>query len=207
MEVLILSKTYLGLNNVFVGGMVLENKQFIRLLNPDGWHPYWDTEYQIGQVWDIDFRKVENLQKPHNEDVIVESQSPTPIRSIDNLSQFILQSDVHIWRGSIDHLFDSRLLWAEAGAGYISDFQHNIPAHSEGFWINDKPLNYEQDGHYLYLSVHSRGSKRKLKYKGLAPPRASIPAHTLLRVSLAKWWKPDGSVDEKRCYLLLSGWY
>ena len=205
MEVLILSKTYLGGNNVFVGGMVLENKQYIRLLNPDGWHPYLDTEYQIGQVWDIDFQKVENLSDPHNEDVIVESQSY--IRSIDDLSGFILQSGVRIWRGSIDHLFDSRLLWAEAGAGYISELQRNIPKHSEGFWINDKQINYEQDGHYLYLPAYRHGSKRKMKYKGLAQPRASIPAHTLLRVSLARWWKPEGSVDEKRCYLLLSGWY
>jgi hypothetical protein len=205
MEVLILSKTYLGGNNVFVGGMVLESKQYIRLLNPDGWHPYLDTEYQIGQVWDIDFQKVEILRDPHNEDVIVKSQSH--IRSIDNLSGFILQSGVRIWRGSIDHLFDSRLLWAEAGAGYISELQRNIPTHSEGFWVNDKQLNYERDGHYLYLPAHRHGSKRKMKYKGLAQPRASIPAHTLLRVSLARWWKPEGSVDEKRCYLLLSGWY
>ncbi len=155
MEVLILSKTYLGGNNVFVGGMVLENKQYIRLLNPDGWHPYLDTEYHIGQVWDIVCKKVENLIDPHNEDVIVRSQSY--IRSIDDLSGFILQSGARIWRGSIDRLFDSRLLWAEAGAGYISKLHRNIPKHSKGLWIDDKQINYERDGPYLYQTAKRNG--------------------------------------------------
>jgi hypothetical protein len=205
MEVLILSKSYLGGNNVFVGGMVLESKQNIRLLNSDGWHPYLDTEYRIGQVWDIDFQKVENLRDPHSEDVIVKSQFY--LRSIDNLSKFIQQPGMRIWRGSIDHLFDSRLLWAEAGAGYITELQRNIPTSSEGFWINDRQINYEKDGHYLYLPGTRYGTNRKMKYRGVAAPLPSIPANTLLRVSLARWWKPEGSVDEKRCYLLLSGWY
>ena len=200
-----MSKTYLSANNVFVGGMVLENKENIRLFNADGRLPYSNTEYEIGQIWDIDFQKVKDLRAPHNEDVIVNSQSY--IRAIDNMSGFIKNSGVRIWRGSMDRLFDSRMLWAEAGAGYISELQRNIPTSSEGFWISDRQLNYEPDGHYLYLPSTRYGSKRKMKYKGLPRPPRSIPADALLRVSLAKWWKPEGAVDEKRCYLLLSGWY
>jgi hypothetical protein len=206
MEVLILSKTELNDNNVIVGGMVLEDKQSVRLLNAEGWHPCSDTEYQVGQVWEIDFLKPGSNRDPHNEDVIVQSPKRY-IRSIDNLAQFIRQSGVTIWRGSIDHLFGNQLLWAEAGAGYISGLKRILPKQSEGFWVNDRPLNYERDGHYLYLTAHGKAEKKKLKYKGLIPPPASIPAHTLLRVSLARWWAPEGSIDEKRCYLLLSGWY
>lgn len=200
MEVLILSKTGPGVNGAFVGGMVLETKQNIRLLSRVP-----QEDYQIGDVWDLDFTTVEGRKDPHNEDVLVISGSF--VRSIDNIRQFIIASGVRIWRGPIDQLYGGRLLWAEAGAGYVSELQHSVPIHSEGFWINDKPLNYEPDGHYLYLSVHSHGKKHKLKYKGLADPPRTIKPHTLLRVSLAGWWKPEGSIDEKRCYLLLAGWY
>ena len=111
-------------NNAFVTAMVLETNQYIRLLGPDGWLPYPHSEYQIGQIWDIGFKKARTTQDPHNEDVIVLSHSY--LRSIDNISAYILQSGVRIWRGSIDHIFDSRLLWAEAGAGYISELQRNV---------------------------------------------------------------------------------
>ena len=205
MEALILSKSYMRGNNAFVTAMVLETKQYIRLLGPDGWLPYPHSEYQIGQIWDIGFKKARTTQDPHNEDVIVLSHSY--LRSIDNISAYILQSGVRIWRGSIDHIFDSRLLWAEAGAGYISELQRNIPNHSEGFWVNDKPLNFERDGHYVYLNLHRRGSKQKLKYKGMDQPSAQIPIHSLLQVHLGWWWQPADLADEKRCYLLLSGWH
>jgi len=36
--------------------------------------------------------------------------------------------------------------------------------------------------------------------------RKQIPADTLLRVSLARWWDNEGR-HEERCYLQLSGWY
>jgi hypothetical protein len=28
-----------------------------------------------------------------------------------------------------------------------------------------------------------------------------------MRISLARWWKPDDSELSERCYLQLSGWY
>lgn len=69
MEVLILSKTHFG-NNVCVGGMVLSNNQYVRLLNPGGWYQFADTEFDIGDIWDIRFSASTSLKEPHNEDVI-----------------------------------------------------------------------------------------------------------------------------------------
>ena len=50
---------------------------------------------------------------------------------------------------------------------------------------------------------------RGLKYVGEESPIKVIPAGTLVRVSLARWWRPEDSEPnfEKRCYLQLSGWY
>ena len=42
---------------------------------------------------------------------------------------------------------------------------------------------------------------------GFAPKINKIPAGTLIRISLARWWKPDDVDIEHRCYLQLSGWY
>ena len=50
---------------------------------------------------------------------------------------------------------------------------------------------------------------RGLKYVGEESPIKVIPAGTLVRLSLARWWRPEDSEPnfEERCYLQLSGWY
>ena len=53
--------------------------------------------------------------------------------------------------------------------------------------------------YYLYGSY-------RIKYVGFQTPLDCIPQGTVLRMSLANWWK-KGDSDEERCYLQLSGWY
>lgn len=202
MEVLILSKTQFG-KNVCVGGMVLNTNQYVRLLNPGGWYQYADTEFDIGDIWDIKFIPSEDLKEPHNEDVIIQSQSY--IRTIDNITSFVLASGAPIWRGHINNIFDTKLQWARTGSGFLSANIQNYPTHSVGFWISDKPLHFEND-HYIYPTGNIF-SNRKLKYKGVEAAINIIPANILIRLSLAKWWKPEDSDVEERCYLQLSGWY
>jgi len=206
MEVLILSKTHFGKtgSHVCVGGMVLKNNEYVRLLNPGGWYQYFDTEFKIGDIWDINFVKSSSIVEPHNEDVII--QSKKYIKHLTDITQYILKSGVKIWRGSVNNIFDSKLLWASTGTGYLSENHPNYPDHSVGFWISDKPLTYDDDEHYLY-PTGNQFLKRKLKYKGIPEAIETIPSQTLLRVSLPKWWKPETSDVEKRCYLQLSGWY
>lgn len=202
MEVLILSKTEFG-KNVCVGGVVLNTNQYVRLLNPGGWYQYADTDLNIGDVWNINFSPSSILKEPHNEDVII--QSKTYVRTIENITDFVLNSNMPIWRGHINNIFESKLQWAKSGAGYLSANIQNYPNHSVGFWISDESLHFEND-HYFYPTGNPL-IKRKLKYKGLPIAINSIPANTLMRVSLAKWWKPEDSDIENRCYLQLSGWY
>jgi hypothetical protein len=47
---------------------------------------------------------------------------------------------------------------------------------------------------------------RSLPYVGFEEAAEIIPAGTLVRVSLARWWDTNGTTEE-RCSLQLSGWY
>ncbi len=44
-----------------------------------------------------------------------------------------------------------------------------------------------------------------ISYVGSAEPLETIEPGSLIRLSLAHWWKPEDSVDDERCYLQLSG--
>lgn len=203
MEVLILSKTHFG-NNVCVGGMELSSNKYVRLLYPPKpWYPFADTPFNIGDIWDIKFID-SSIVVPHVEDVLVQSQNF--LRKTPNIQKLIYESNAPIWKGCINNIFDGTLLWTGSGSGYLSEKINNYPSHSVGFWKSDKPLTMDNDEHYVY-PTGNYSQKRKFKYKGIPKALDVIPADTLLRVSLAKWWKASDSDLEKRCYLQLSGWY
>jgi hypothetical protein len=202
MEVLITSKTHKG-KAACVGGMLIESIEFVRLLNSGNWDQYADTDFEIGDIWDIDFVQREDVDPPHIEDVIIGRKKY--LREIKNLSDFILNSGVTIYRGSPNRIFNGLLNWTGNGSGYI-DNKENLPANSVGFWISDKDLELN-DKHYLYPPDNPFMKTKKIRYVGFDPPIDAIPTGTLIRVSLARWWKPEDSDIEERCYLQLSGWY
>ncbi len=69
----------------------------------------------------------------------------------------------------------------------------------------DLRLSVDGGGSYYH---HVAGYEdRRLKYVGAERAIPVIPAGTLIRVSLARWWAPEGSEMEERCYVQLSGWY
>lgn len=93
-----------------------------------------------------------------------------------------------------------------SGNGFISK-SGGVPGYSTWFWLPDKALTLCSDSkHYEYPAMFGG---RGLSYVGEPDPVQIIPAHSLVRVSLARWWKQtDADADfEERCYLQLSGWY
>ena len=54
MEVLIVSKTHMT-NAVCVGGLVLADNRYVRLLNPGNYNQPTDTDFEVGEVWDLTF--------------------------------------------------------------------------------------------------------------------------------------------------------
>jgi|GEM_PF-699383 len=201
MDVLILSKTKYGTTQVCVGAICINNKQFIRLLNPGGFYQPVDTPYNIGDIWYINFTVNANIREPHNEDVTVNSSKF--VKRIYALETYIKNMGVPIWRNNIKNIFEGKILWQRNGKGYFSEDIRNYPTHSVGFWISDVDLRFS-NGSYIY---ENNGVSKQIVYKGNQNPLPVIPRGRLIRLSLAKWWKPNDSDIEERCYLQLSGWY
>lgn len=205
MEVIIVSKTKMS-SNECVGGIVKDSGQFIRLLDSNGNNQPIDCDFEVGEIWEIEFTTKGTLTPPHTEDVLVTSKIYTE-RVITNLVDWVTSNfKDRLWRGSPDNLFDSQVDFTPSGSGFISDSK-GVPNLSVGFWVSDKDLTRKDFSGKVRYNYPTVGNWRSITYVGKADPIDKIPAGTLMRVSLARWWKPDDSDEEERCFLQLSGWY
>jgi ATP-dependent DNA helicase RecQ len=194
MKVLIIAKTWVG-NEVCVGGLDANNRS-VRLLERDGSFVAPNT-YNVGEVWDIQYTDAPG-DAPHFEDVLV--QSRTLVGTQPNLAAH-LRRRITPWVGGIDSLYEGKLGFTGSGHGYIE--APNIPSRSTWFWEPDRDLVVADDGQYYLYPPYG------IKYVGVEPPLPVIPQGTLVRVSLARWWRPRNADPSfpLRCYLQLSGWY
>lgn len=175
----------------------------LRLLTSEGANHTATSPFTIGQIWELSCTPRTNIVPPHVEDVLVTGQRF--VGQQHNLHQHLL-GRVHHWRGSIDTIFGGVLGYTANDNAYVSE-PRGVPDQSTGFWIPDRDLVLRDDGrHYDYVYDWTR---KGLSYVGEPAPIQAIPAGTLVRVSLARWWKPDNADEalEERCYLQLSGWY
>lgn len=202
MDVIIVSKTHMS-SAACVGG-VLANGRFVRLLDSDGYNQDSDTDLEVGDVYTITFSERTEKTPPHVEDILVHTmEHKFSFSSIEKMVEFLTDKlKVKIWRGSTEVLFDGNLEWTSGGSGYISE-SGEIPKNSVGFWVPDRDLNRKDYNKKVRYSYPIRW--RNISYVGYQNPVNNIPAGTLVRVSLARWWSPNE--DEERCYLQLSGWY
>ncbi len=161
-----------------------------------------EAPYRIGEWWRVVCEPCGTLTPPHVEDVAVSKASK--IGEQEDLGDYLV-SATKPWKGPIDVLFDGRVCFTQNGGGYVS--QADIPPGATGFWIPDSRLHRNVDdrgkpGYYV-------DSSRHLSYVGTQEEVDVIEAGRLVRVSLARWWKPSDAdaAFEERCYLQLSGWY
>ncbi|GAB6008008.1 dual OB domain-containing protein [Dysgonomonas reticulitermitis] len=220
MDVLIISKTKM-LHGICVGGL-LANGLSVRLLNANGYNQDINTEFNVGDVYTISYIERTPVETPHVEDILVINQQfKFKFNTVAQIISFIKEkSKLEIWKGNIKSLFNGSLHWTKSGSGYISKLG-SIPSQSTGFWITDKDLirnDYGDKIRYVYHdSLDSRNDDlwsfavdsgtKYISFVGLQEAIDKIPAGTLVRVSLARWWNRPNSEDESRCYLQLSGWY
>ena len=141
MRVLIVSKTRMW-EAFCVGGLLKETNENVRLMQPGGFNQPLTTPYEVGQVWEIDFTKREDLMLPHCEDIIV--QHGTCLGHVKNIEETLLNL-VDVWQGNPEILFEGLLRFTANGSGYISH-RIGLPEQSVGFWITDKSLHKEKDG-------------------------------------------------------------
>lgn len=189
---------------ICVGG-ILENGQYVRLLDAHGYNQPEDTLFNVRQIWDIDFIVRPDCVPPHVEDVLLHQMNRVGELPVGvALSKHLINNlHVPIWEGAPEELFDGALLWTNSGSGYIND--QNICANSVGFWVSDRDLT-QNDYKGVRYKYPSRNGWRTIKFVGFQEPVEVIPVGTLMRVSLARWWQQDENTEE-RCYLQLSGWY
>ena len=212
-RVLIVARTRMG-SGVCVGGLALDSNRSVRLLTREGALQPRLTEFQVGQIWDVNFRRVANVDPPHVEDVMVFLQHL--LETVDNMRDTLL-THIQPWQGGPEILFDG-MLTIDRTRCYVSHAKP-IPQRSTGFWLLDRPLVFDKEHvdktqiKHMYLMQYtaytgSRAYTRTLTipFVGYQRPIDEIPVGTLARVSLARWFAPS-SVGEERCYLQLSGWY
>lgn len=202
MDVIIVSKTHLT-KAACVGG-VLANGRFVRLLDENGYNQPADTVLEIGDVYTITFLEREDTTPPHVEDILVQrKEHKFTFSTIDEMVSYLTDKlNVKIWEGSTDILFDSKIQWTDGGSGFISE-DGDVPDNSVGFWIPERDLTRRDFKGKIKYSYPIRW--RNIPFVGYQKPVDRIPAGTLVRVSLARWWSPDE--EPERCYLQLSGWY
>lgn len=193
-------------HGICVGG-VLANGRFVRLMKMDGHNQDEDTPFNVSDVYTIEFQEKPNLRPPHIEDILVSNKKfKFTFSSIENMVKYLTEKlKVKIWEGSPDILFDGKLQWTNSGSGYIS-IEGEIPEHSVGFWISDKPLTKRIVFDRVRYNYPNIIGWRSLPYVGFDEPVQQIPSGTLIRVSLARWWDRNGETED-RCSLQLSGWY
>jgi len=202
-RVFIVARTKMAGGRVCVGGLTEEGES-VRLMNQNCSSSLGqNSPYEVGELWNIEFAPCGEQRPPHIEDVAVTAAER--IQKISSVTKFI-RSRVEPWQGGIDCLFDGKIQFTGPGAGYISEA--DIPANAIGFWVPDRPLNLKEDQRN-HSGYYPKGDLRHLSYVGTAPPIPTIAAGQLVRVSLARWWRPaDADPDfELRCYAQLSGWY
>lgn len=199
-KVVITSKTRMS-NGYCVGGYDVSDGKFIRLLKNNGSNQGYDTQFKVGELWRLRYEPRQNVTPPHIEDVMVTKQ--IYIRSITNLSDYI-QRRIRPYGGGITGLFNNTLGFTCNGSPYVNGSK-GLPVNSVGFWLLPIELEMVQteNGRVRYKL---KGTIYEIPYVGLQLAVSSIPAGTLVRVSLARWWSPIEDF-EKRCYAQLSGWY
>ncbi|MSP12083.1 MAG: DNA helicase RecQ [Chloroflexi bacterium] len=201
MKVVIVAKTRMG-SGACVGGLTFEGRS-VRLIPAEGdRHEGANLEYNVGEVWEVDFTLPPTLKSPHVEDIIVRHKQP--LARIDNLVAFIEQR-IPPLAGGPEVLFYGQARPNEFGTLRIA--QETIPPFSTMFWRPDRPLQRDSSGKRLRYRYPTPDGGCTLTFVGFQEPVEMIPAGTLLRVSLSHWWRPpDHPEEEEHCYVQLSGW-
>lgn len=205
MAVLIVSKTRMRGGHVCVGGLDLDRDRNVRLLDASGENQPTNTEFQIGEIWEIRYRPLSPCQPPHVEDVLVSRSKMVAVQ--DNLADFIANR-CSVVSGPLRNTFDGCLERTGARSAFISR-NGSVPGHSVCFWRTDVSLfrdDYDGKIRYQFQEGHEW---RHVTFVGFQNAKPKIHRGTLVRLSLARWWKrPDEAAEEpEKCFLQLSGYY
>ena len=208
MRVLIVAKTRMGSGACI--GAITETGESVRLIprNADP-HDGANREYNVGEIWEITAEPVPetSLTPPHNEDIFVHEKSR--LHTTQNTKDLVSAIELLMppKTGPPQELYEGLLQTTSSGRLHIAS-QNGIPPYSTTFWRTDQPLALETEERKLRYRYPTENSGGTFTFGGFQRPLETIPAGTLLRVSLAHWWRPENqSYPELRCYAQISGWF
>ena len=206
MRVLIVAKTRMG-GGACIGG-ITETGKSVRLIpfNADP-HDGANREYEVGDIWGITGDPETSLIPPHNENIVVHKKSRLhPAKDTKDLVSAI-ELLMPPKTGHPRELYDGLLQNTENGRLHIAK-QSGIPTHSTTFWRPDMPLTLDIEKQRPRYRYPTENGGCTFTFGGFQEPLDTIPTDTLLRVSLAHWWRPEDRPEvEERCYAQISGWF
>jgi ATP-dependent DNA helicase RecQ len=203
MRILIVAKTRRGAG-ACVGG-ISEEGHSVRLIARDAAsNERAGLEYEVGEVWEIDSAPDPDIVPPHVENIVVlrARRLRGSQKAVETIHRFMPPLV-----GGPEKLFDGVAQTTSAGGLYIAQ-RTGLPHRSTMFWVPDQSLRLDCEGKRLRYRYPTSDGGRTLTFVGFQEPVPEIPAGTLLRVSLAHWWRPkERPEDELRCFVQLSGWF
>ncbi len=206
MRVLIVAKTRMGSGACI--GAITEKGESVRLIpyNADP-HDGANREYEVGDIWEISAEPEISLIPPHNENFVVHKKSR--IRTAKDMKDLVSTIEL-LMPPKIGHpreLYEGLLQNTESGRLHIAK-QSGILPYSTTFWRTDQPLPLDIEKQKPRYRYPTENGGCTFTFGGFQEPLETIPADTLLRVSLAHWWRPEDKPEvEERCYAQISGWF
>ncbi len=202
MKVVIVAKTRMG-SAACIGGITFAGES-VRLIAADrDRNDHAGMEYEVSDVWDLQASADPVLIPPHIENIVVHEKRRLP--AIDDLPAFVRQH-MPPRAGGLEQLFEGLTQANRQGSLYIAN-RTGLPSFSTMFWEPDQPLTIDVEGKRIRYRYPAGDGGKRITFVGFQEPLHELPAGTLLRVSLAHWWRPtDRPEKELRCYVQLSGW-
>ena len=202
-EVLIVAKTNMSRGTYCIGGVQLGSLRSLRLVpSNQNSHPK-DTPLDVGQVWDFTLQEMPPAQvtAPHVEDIRVLRGKMLRAMLFNEVRDFVLDN-IDVPTVHPKDLFFGRLQFKQSEKKRITP-EGGIPLKSTGFWRLDGDLilqEIEGKARYVCFDHSRRKAVLDLPFLGQQSLADVIPAGTLLRLSLSRWFN-DGY------WLQLSGWF
>ena len=206
MRVLIVAKTRMGKGACI--GAITEKGESVRLapFNADP-HDGANREYKIGDIWEITGELETSLIPPHNENFVVHKKSR--LHTTENTKDLVSAIELLMppKTGHPRVLYEGLLKTTGSGSLYVPAGD-NVPPYSTTFWRTDQPLTRDTEAKRIRYHYPTENGGCTLTFVGFQEPLATIPAGTLLRVSLAHQWRPKDQPNvEERHYAQISGWF
>jgi hypothetical protein len=198
MKVVIVGKTRMFGGQWCMGALRLRDWTSLRLL-PIGNAHAWpaESDVDVGEVYEVDGARPNQLTLPHIEDFRLTKFVYEDVYDGDLPSDIV--EHVKVARRGRTPLFQDCLKRVQSSS--LAVLHANVPSFSTQFWVADRdlPLVVKWEKNYYGLgNFHVR-------YVGSQDVLQVIPAGSLVRLSLARWWGPED--QEQGCYLQLSGWW